>query len=60
MSYIILHHDPSQYEQVISWDNRQYAEYRDAAMAAIDARDKFRAPGLSWTVAKVERMETFR
>jgi hypothetical protein len=60
MAYIVQHHDPDSDNQFVTWDNRTYAEYRDAAVAAIEARDKFRAPGHSWSVSRVERMETFR
>jgi len=58
--YIVRYHDPDGEGQNVSWDNRVYTEYREAAMAAIGARDKFRAPGHSWTVCRTERMATFR
>jgi hypothetical protein len=58
--YIIQYHCPDRESRNVSWDNRIYADYRDAAVAAIEARDKFRAVGHSWTVCRVQQMETFR
>lgn len=60
MAYLIQYRHQDQAGHWASWNNRQYADYREAVVAAIDARDKYRAPGRSWTVSRVERMETFR
>ena len=60
MGYIIQYRDGEQETSHVSWNNKEYAEYRDAAVAAIEARDSHRGPGRSWTVSHVTRMETFR